>query len=314
MKKVIEILLGCFVCLYGCLCIPSAIHAQTDIQMSQHMFNRINYNPAATGASRYVCADLLLHKQWTDWEGAPSTQVLNIHNYFPVIHSGGGMTFMFDRLGNEKYVNWKTSFAFHAQLTDRMYLSMGLAGGVLYRAVDYTSMRNQTSVDPDFSNWDLRSKTNIDFDLGFELNHERFSIGIASTHFTRSSTKDDRSPGRHFYGYAKYNHPIGVMWDIIPSAFIQHNQTTTHVEISCLALMKETFWFGVSYRGERFIRSEAMIGYVGFWYKDLFRIGYSYDFHLGKLSKYSGGTHEVLLSLRIKKRPSINAKTPRFFE
>lgn len=310
-KKIFELILGCLVLCRALL--PSLTIAQTDIQMSQHLFNRINYNPAATGASRYVCADLLLREQWSDWEGAPSTQVLNIHNYFPTIYSGGGMTFMLDRLGNEKYVNWKTSYAFHAQLTDQMYLSLGLAGGILYRAVDYTAMHNETSLDPDFRNWDLRSKTNFDVDFGIELTHERFAIGLSSTHLTRTSTQDDRSPGRHFYGYARYNHPFD-QWEIMPSVFTQHNQTTTHVELACLALFQKTFWFGAAYRGERFINAEALVGYVGFWYKDLFRIGYSYDFTLGKLAKYSGSTHEILLSLRIKKKPSINAKTPRFFE
>ncbi|MDR1552290.1 MAG: type IX secretion system membrane protein PorP/SprF [Prevotellaceae bacterium] len=50
---------------------------------------------------------------------------------------------------------------------------------------------------------------------------------------------------------------------------------------------------------------------------DLFnflRIGYSFDYNVGEIGKYSNNTHEVMLGIRLNRPQKIYAKSPRFFE
>ncbi|MEG2339931.1 MAG: type IX secretion system membrane protein PorP/SprF, partial [Odoribacter sp.] len=45
--------------------------AQNDVLFSQHMLNRLAYNPAVTGSSRYVNVSGNFRDQWHGWRGAP---------------------------------------------------------------------------------------------------------------------------------------------------------------------------------------------------------------------------------------------------
>ena len=70
--------------------LPIWVYGQTDIQLSQQLFSRVNYNPAATGASNYINAFLMAREQCVGFKDAPSSPVFNVHNYFNSIRSGMG--------------------------------------------------------------------------------------------------------------------------------------------------------------------------------------------------------------------------------
>ena len=82
------------------LLLPLGVLSQTDIQMSQHMLNRTTYNPASTGASRYVN----IYGHWRDqWRGfgsdRPKTIFLTAHAYFNEFKSGFGIIALKDNIG-----------------------------------------------------------------------------------------------------------------------------------------------------------------------------------------------------------------------
>ena len=58
------------------------IQAQQDPMYSQYMYNMMSVNPAYAGSKGGIHALLLHRQQWTDIEGAPTTQNFTIHSPF----------------------------------------------------------------------------------------------------------------------------------------------------------------------------------------------------------------------------------------
>lgn len=288
--------------------------SQADVQLSQHMFNRANYNPAVTGASKYINISGYIRDQWTGWEGAPNTQMFTVHNFFDAVNSGLGLVFIHDAIGLEKSINAKVNYAYHIKLTENSYLSLGLGAGILHRFFD----RNRMSPD-DMNDQDLpaniNNRTYADFDFGLEFNFRSLRFGASVTHLTRSSKSD--SPlvaGRHFYGFIQYRLPLNFRWKIEPSLFIQENRLFIHSEVNLLARYNDNVWFGTSFRVDRYLHPESFVPMAGIDISQTFSLGYSYDINLGQLHSYSEGTHEILLCIRLRKHPVHASKSPRFFE
>lgn len=290
------------------------IRAQTDIQLSQHMFNRMNYNPAVTGASDYVNISGYIRDQWAGWEGAPKSQMLTVHNYFDAFRSGLGLVILHDAIGLEKSVNAKINYAYHVYLSRDSYLSLGLGIGVLYRFFDRQQILPDDIHDEELP-MDIENKTYADFDFGMEFNYRHFRAGISITHLTRSAKENSvLVAGRHFYSFLRYKFPVAFRWELEPSVFVQVNKMFVHSEINVLVHYNRRFWYGTSFRVDRSMKPESIVPMAGIDISPSFRVGYSYDVNLGNLRNYSEGTHEIVVGIRIRKDRYRYSKSPRFFE
>lgn len=288
--------------------------AQSDMQLSQHMLNRMHYNPAVTGASRYVNISGFLREQWQGWKGAPRSQMITAHNYFNSINSGLGLVFFHDQIGLERCVNVKFNYAYHVKLSDDSYLSLGLGAGMLHRFFDRGDILSDDVVDDNLP-YDIENKTYPDFDFGIEFNNKRFRGGVSVTHLTHPSDKaSPLIPGRHYYVFLRYTVPVNFQWELEPSWFIQDNRKFIHSEVNVMAYYNRNFWFGASLRADRTMSPESFIPIVGLYITKFLRMSYSYDINLGKLRSYSEGTHELTIGIRIRKDPFRYSKSPRFFE
>jgi hypothetical protein len=61
-------------------------------------------------------------------------------------------------------------------------------------------------------------------------------------------------------------------------------------EFSLQGLVKDFWWIGLSYR-----TGDAISILTGFQINSQFRIFYSYDYSLSKLTKYNSGSHEITI-------------------
>ncbi|MDR0725093.1 MAG: type IX secretion system membrane protein PorP/SprF, partial [Prevotellaceae bacterium] len=202
--------------------LPLLLSGQNDIQLSQQFLSRVNYNPAATGGSNYMHVFLIGRQQFINFNGAPSTQVLNAHNYFGQINSGAGLSITNDRIGPESSINAKLAYAYYVHFEDS-YLSFGLGGGILYKNLDVNKLNPETMNDPTIDTYRGRAnKVNADFDFGVEYNMEKFQIGASVTHLNVSPIKiNNLQSGRHIYFYTKYTFNLDLDWKLAPS-FVTH--------------------------------------------------------------------------------------------
>ena len=297
---------------------PISMLGQTDIQMSQHMLNRTTYNPASTGASRYIN----IYGHWRDqWQGfgsyAPQTIFLTAHSYFNELKSGFGIVAVKDKLGFERNMLFKVAYAYHVHLTSNSYISLGLNGGVLNRYVDWTKARpgedGGSTIPTEPTN-----KWTADFDFGLEYNMERLTVGASVTHLNHTADEATyNNMGHHFYGYLKYKFPISFDFELVPALCAQNSKNSTHLEASALLYYRNSAWIGAGFRADEKFEAESLVGIVGFDLMNKFRLSYSFDYNLGKLKEddvRTNNTHEVMLGIRLSRPQHIYAKTPRFFE
>jgi type IX secretion system PorP/SprF family membrane protein len=66
-------------------------------------------------------------------------------------------------------------------------------------------------------------------------------------------------------------------------------------------------WLGGSYR----LQDNTVVGLIQFQVTPQIGIGYSFDYSFGELSKFSNGSHEVMLVWEL--RYQVKASNPRYF-
>jgi type IX secretion system PorP/SprF family membrane protein len=300
------------------LMLPLCAAGQTDIQMSQHMFNRTTYNPASTGASQYVNIYGHWRDQWQGFTGAPQTMLLTAHAYFSELKSGLGIVAINDKLGFERNMLFKLSYAYHLHITPGAYISFGLSGGVLNRNIDWTKKILREDVDPGDDGYvqdKQENKWSADVDFGIEFNMEKFTVGVSVTHLNTTANKaTDTDMGHHFYGYIKYRFPLGVDFDLVPALFAQNSKKSTHMESNFVLFYRNKAWFGASYRVDDSFKSESVVGMAGIDLMGWLRLGYSFDYNIGAIGKSASNTHEIMLGIRLSRPQRIFARSPRFFE
>jgi type IX secretion system PorP/SprF family membrane protein len=294
---------------------PMLAFGQTDIQMSQHMFNRATYNPASTGASRYINIYGHWRDQWQGFSNAPQTMFLTINSYFPDLKSGLGVVAIKDKIGFERNILFKLSYAYHIHFNSSSYLSLGLSAGLLDRYIDWT----QSILGEHDSDYVIpkepENRTVADFDFGAEYNLERFTLGLSVTHLNRRADKTlYNTMGQHFYGYVKYKFGLNMDFDLVPALFVQNSNKSMHMESNLVLFYRNKAWIGASYRVDDKFESEAVVGILGLDLFDFLRISYSFDYNTGKIGRYSNNTHELMLGIRIERPQKIYTKSPRFFE
>jgi type IX secretion system PorP/SprF family membrane protein len=75
-----------------------------------------------------------------------------------------------------------------------------------------------------------------------------------------------------------------------PSVFIQSDAISTKIDVNATLMYNKKFWGGVSYRV-----GSAVVGMVGISILNGVRVGYAYDFDTSALTKFSSGSHEVMI-------------------
>ena len=286
-------------------------YGQRDIFLTQQWFSRINFNPAATGSSNYFDVFLLNRQQWTGFDNAPKTSVLNAHSYFHNIRSGLGLSVVYDRLGvSHKTVDAILAYAYHFNLGDQTLLSLGLAGGVINYSWDPHKNTTDEQNDPEMTG-DRTSKLNPDFDAGIELNTYGLTLGASVTHITSSDMENaiTGKTSREYYGYARYRWNMSKTFNLSPGIIYRYSNNSNFFDLNVTAFYLKKYWAGVSYRPDNAFA--AMLGLeVG-----IFRIGYSYDRSVGQTASLALNTHEVMLAVRIPQSQSKGSrKTSRFLD
>ena len=287
------------------------VQAQNDVLLTQQWLSRINQNPAATGNSDNIDIFILARQQWAGFEDAPSTQVLNIHNYFHRIRSGLGLSAILDETGvGNRMVNAKLAYAYHVNIGDKFLLSLGLSGGIIQHSFDPNRHFFVDITDPSLATLEKTNQFSPDFDFGIELSSQRFLFGASVTHIAR--LPDDATSlkiAQQYYGYVNYKQPVGSSFDLIAGIRGTNFDEAYFLDFSLTSLLLKKYWLGVMFRPDN-----AVAGMAGFQL-GFIRLGYSYDYSIGKTASLAKNSHEILLSFKIgKPKKAINTKSPRFIE
>lgn len=274
-------------------------YSQQDPQFTHYMFDRLSVNPGVAGTSNAICATAIYRQQWSGFDGAPQTFLLNAHMPVDVLRGGLGITFFNDVLGQENNNIFRLSYSFHRALGPGT-LGIGINGGIINKSLGNSWLPPDgiTSI-PDDNAIPDNGTSHTTYDLGFGLYYvsPQMWIGLSSTHLPQqqlSLSTLDFEMVRHYFVMAGYRHDFNAEWAIRPSVFAKSDAASTQMDINVNVLWNNMAWLGVSYRLADAVA--PMAGYQTNIGKGLLKIGYSYDVTTSDLKNYSSGSHELMVN------------------
>jgi type IX secretion system PorP/SprF family membrane protein len=302
--------------------------AQQNIQMTQYIFNSISINPAYAGYKEEWFGQLGLRSQWTGWDGAPKTGVLSVDGVLDPVERrhGVGLSISADALGAQSATSIYANYALRLQLdrSDEHRLSLGIAGGVTQYGLDGNKLNpadgnDQVLPDGKISTW------RPDIRLGLYYNNSRWYAGVAVQDLFAGTDSDEdfqfnqnslESIYRNIHGYFM----AGALLELEPGLLLRPSllvkddfKGPTAVDITAMFVFNDKFWIGPGYRtrakifnrdysdatADKLSSLNSVSGIAQFYVSPRFRVGYSYDHMLNRLSGMQSGSHEVTLGVTL---------------
>ncbi len=288
---------------------------QQDKQFTHYMFDKMSYNPAATGFNGY-CGTLIYRNQWDRVEDAPNTALLNVQGNFPNQNLGIGLSLTNDAIGFQRNNTVILNAAYHFR-TFAGVLSGGIGLGLINVGFSPTWVPPQTPLDPSLP--PPTSGTGFDVNLGLYWQSAKapYYIGVSTTHLAPPTLNNiNFTVARHYYVLAGYDFSLNFnrKVEVKPSILIKTDganavfdfNTTGDIWLNPFSYV----WGGFSYR-----ISDAIAFNLGYAFSpaqnikvNMMKIGYSFDIMTNPLNTYGKGTHELLLNFCLFTPPHVIQK------
>ncbi|MDZ4664585.1 MAG: type IX secretion system membrane protein PorP/SprF [Bacteroidota bacterium] len=286
--------------------------AQQETQNSFYMFNASLLNPAYAGSrdALSVVADARL--QWVNWDGAPRTNCFTLHTPLVIESVGLGLNVLNDVVGASTRNSIFSDFSYRIRLNknnDR--LAFGLRAGVDLITNNFGKLAVNDNTDPIIAQNSF-NKTLFNTGAGIYLYGKRYFVGVTAPKFIPNKTSDLSSfaskEALHVYFIAGYVFKLNSMWDLKPGVCARYTANAPlSIDANLSVLFNKKIWFGVMYR-----YGAAAGANIMYQFTNSIRFGYAYDYSMTNMSKYTSGTHEILLGFDFFKK-SEPVRSPRYF-
>ena len=286
--------------------------AQQETQNSFYMFNASLLNPAYAGSrdALSIVADARL--QWVNWDGAPRTNCFTLHTPLVIESVGLGLNVLNDVIGASTRNSIFSDFSYRIKLNknnDR--LAFGLRAGVDLISNTFGKLAVNDNTDPIIAQNSF-NKTLFNTGAGIYLYGKRYFAGVTAPKFIPNKTSDLSSfsskEALHVYFIAGYVFKLNSMWDLKPGACVRYTANAPlSIDGNLSVLINKKIWFGLMYR-----HGSAAGANVMYQFTNSIRFGYAYDYSMTNMSKYTAGTHEILLGFDFFKK-SEPVRSPRYF-
>lgn len=278
--------------LFGFLFLSFSMNAQNTMRFGQLNFAQGFSNPAAIAIDGRVMVDFLFRNQWAGIDGAPVTGGLNaqyeINNGMAV-----GLTASYDKIGSSQTGSVAAQYAYRIHFDGNRSLIMGLGLGV-DNTVNFLANATLTSTyDPAFEYNYGRSFFNGSFGLYF--NAPNYYIGASIPRlFQNDPFGPDRGfqpPRWHYYLNSGLYIDAGENFVFNPHIQVKMGM---NIPVQGDLILRNTFYnrfsFVLGYRSEN-----ALIAGIDVRLNGYMRLGYSFNYNLGRLSKVMGASNDVYL-------------------
>ncbi|MEQ9425112.1 MAG: type IX secretion system membrane protein PorP/SprF [Cyclobacteriaceae bacterium] len=290
--------------------------AQQKPIVSTYMFNPLPLNPAMAGRLNQLSITVMNRDQWVNIDGAPSLQTLTAENSFRSNQIGAGLMLTNDQVGIHKEVSLYTAYAYKIPMR-RGVVSMGLQGGFNSRRSDFTQLNVRDENDNLLSG--SPRTFNPNFGTGIYYQDTKSYIGISVPYILSPKAFDvnldtgeasESREVRYYYMYA--GTAIGLSGSYHDSQILFNPSVLAKIpergpisfDINAMIIFREKqssvytnrerVYAGISWRFD-----DSVIALVQFVLNDNFRVGYAYDAVTSALTRYSNGSHEIMLNYRI---------------
>jgi type IX secretion system PorP/SprF family membrane protein len=283
----------------GIVLSASSIYSQQSALYTQYMHNPFVLNPAIAGTVNYFQFRSIHRFQWIGITDAPVTNSLSL--YGPVSAKskdmGYGGTIYNDATGPTSRTGLTGAFAYNTAINDEIRVSFGLNAGILqYKSEKIEGIDDNDKAMPKT----ITSKFLPDAAIGVYMYSTNFHVGFSADRLFNSKlvlAEDQKALGKlksHFYLIGAYNYIFNRKYALESSVNIRGvSPAPIQLDFNVKAIYRKIGWFGVSFRTQ-----DAISFLGGYIFNNKIYIGYSYDYNISPLRKYSTGSHELMFGYR----------------
>jgi len=301
-----------FIVLIG-VCFVVVLRAQQDPMFTQYMFNTLSINPAYAGSADAKVFKLIHRSQWVGFEGAPTTQTFTFHTPLSKESIGLGASVVNDSHGPVKQTGFYADASYRI-IFDNAKLAFGLKAGMNLYSADLLDLHPFTGDDAAFAS-NISSKGLPNFGFGMMYYSRRWYIGLSSPKLLQNKLIDgdlpdfkDNQENRHMFLIAGAVFDISNYTKFKPTILVKAvNGAPPGFDVTANFLFYEKLWIGAMYRHE-----DAAGILLQYEINNKWKFGYSYDYTLSNLNKYSSGSHELMLGVDIGRKVGGDV-SPRYF-
>ena len=277
---------------------------------SQYYYNPFIYNPAFTGTSEMSNAYLIHRSQWKDMPGSPVTYALTVDGSVKDKEIGLGLSLFNDQTDILGRTGLYGSYSYHLPLNSEHNIYVGLSGGIVDNKIDF-SRANVTDInDPLLYNTNRR-KVTADASFGVSYFWQDLTVGFSvpqiigtKVRYNEDTTSVYMRLRQHFIGSAMYKVEINEDFDFLPCIMTRAAKGTPfQFDVNANFTWKDMVRAGLSYR---FGYSAGMN--VGVKVNNNLTAGYSYEYVISPVGKFSGGGHEIMLGYAFGKKDDKKIK------
>lgn len=289
--------------LITCFTLAATLVSAQQISLnSQYIFNEMLVNPGATGAKDYIPVQLSFRKQWSSFEGSPTTQALSAHGAVGK-NMGFGGTLFNDVAGPSRRTGLNVNTAYHLQLdaSKNHILGFGMGLSITQHMIDINKLTTYLPDDPAvMRGYNNQMVPDANFGIFYRFKDKGFA-GLSAYNLVQMNRdlfefQDILSNKlvRTYYFLGGYNFDLGQNFRLKTSTLVQGIETgTIQFDVTAICAYKNFLWLGASYR-----HTDAVAGLIG-GQAGPFKFGYSYDYTLSDIRNYSTGSHEIFLELQL---------------
>lgn len=314
-----------------CLLVGLATSLQAqDPMYTQYISAPLQINPALAGVTQAPRFILHYRNQWPGFNQAYSTYSVTYDQNFPRMNSGVGLNLQGDNAGNGIYNTYSASlfFSYNLQVADDFYVKAGLEGGVVQTRLDWDRLIFFDQLDPITGPVDGGNNPNptgetrpdelnklwADVGAGLLVYNPYFAAGLSIKHINSPNegliieNKNFGNVPIRFTAHLSGEIPLPIDNNYNQQPFLSPNLLVvkqgefyqiTPGAYASLGMFYGGLWYRITPSN-----SDAAIALVGFQ-KDMFKIGYSYDFTVSGLSSHTAGSHEVSVTINLDNNEAI---------
>lgn len=281
-----------------------------DPEFTQFYANPLYLNPAFAGTARCPRINLNYRNQWPAISGTYVTYSASYDQHFDAIGGGVGLLVTNDKAGRGTLTTTNVALMYSYQLnvTREFSMKFGFQAAYFQKSIDWTKLTFGDMIDERrgfvYNTNEVpgqNSKSNVDLSVGMLGYSKRYFFGAAAHHLTQ--------PDEGLIGPSKLPMKITAHAGAVLPVGDKNNQTT----ISPNVLYQKQQDFQQLNLGV-YVNKGSIVG--GLWYRNQdsfialigltqnhFKVGYSYDVTVSKLTNATAGSHEVSFSLQFECRP-----------